>query len=228
MHLRRASAGERLMPLGLLLALLWGSVRGVSAPWPFTSLSQRAYRPDNVHSAFSGMPDNVRRVAVLPIAGRMDGDASAGRKVLEPILLDELAKSKRFEVVRVSADALSRWLGKADWTGGEELPAHFFNSLTNASACDAVMFVELTTYRAYAPLAMGWRLRLVDASTGEMLWTVDEVFDGAQTAVQVGARQFSQHRGGRSAKADDWTMAHSPCQFGRYSLATLFALLPER
>jgi hypothetical protein len=33
-----------------------------------------------------------------------------------------------------------------------------------------VPFAELTAYRAHAPLAVGWRLKLVDACSGQIVW----------------------------------------------------------
>ena len=117
--------------------------------------------------------------------------------------------------------------GQSGWTGAEVLPADFFESLRRAYGCDAVLFCQLTVFRAYAPLAVGWRMKMVDTRTRQILWAADEVFDAGQPSVLNGARhyQLAEHR---ASEPDDWGIRNSPRQFGQYAAAQLAARLPDR
>jgi hypothetical protein len=145
------------------------------------------------------------------------------------VLHDQLIKSKKFEVVALDATALRRVTGRSSWSGEETLPADFFAILRREYACDAVLFGEVTVYHAYAPLAVGWRLKLVDARSGQIIWAADELFDSAQPAVFHAAQHFAESRPFWAFfRGDNWFAINSPYQFGRYSAAALLDTLPER
>ena len=188
------------------------------------------YRPDNVFLYPSVLPADLRRVAVLPLAcEEICGDLVAGCETLRPVLQAELIKTKKFEVVAVSPETLRNRTGCQAWTGTEVLPQDFFESLRRVYGCDAVLFCELTAFRGYAPLAVGWRLKLVDAHTRQTLWAVDEVFDAGQKSVSGGARHFQWARWQFwTAAPDEWLVRNSPRQFGEYAVAQLLATLPNR
>ena len=191
---------------------------------------RRDFRPDNVFVYPPRLSLDFRRVAVLPLAAAADtGDLPAGCAALTPGLWEQLVKTKRFEAVAVDADKLRRNTGRAAWTGREILPADFLPFLRREYDCDGVLFVELTTYRAYAPLAVGWRFKLVDARSGQVLWSADELFDAALPAVERAAQHFEKEFPVLLQFAgQDWAMVNSPRRFGRYSAAALLDTLPER
>lgn len=190
----------------------------------------RGYHPENVYRSWEGLPKALRRVAVLPLACLPDNtELAAGRDMLEPVLRAELIKTRKFEVVPVSADTLRQYTGRTAWAGGEALPPDFLAAVRKASGAEAVLFCELTGYHAYAPMMMAWRLRLVNLQTGETLWAVDEVLDASQAAVNRGVRRYERKaHTDVSGAAGDWAAANSPRRFGQYALATLLATLPER
>lgn len=188
------------------------------------------YKPDNVFVAVHQLPADLRRVAVLPLA--CDGqrtDLMEGRDALGPVLLAELIKAKKFEVVPVPPGELSRLTGRADWSGEEVLPAGFFGLLKKEYGCDAVLFCQLTEFEPYPPLAVGWRLRLVTVRGQKTLWAGDEQFDAGKPAVMVGARYYQQRE---ERQFDDgtavWLALNSPSRFGQYSITCLFDTLPAR
>ena len=153
----------------------------------------------------------------------------AGRDALEPVLFAELIKAKHFEVVQISREELWRLTGRADWTGEEVLPANILDSLKKESGCDAVLFCELTEFRAYPPLAVGWRLKLVDVRQKKTIWAGDEHFDAGNPAVIAGARLYQRH--GQVVLDDNsggWLAANSPRRFGQYSIDSLLGTLPAR
>jgi hypothetical protein len=171
-----------------------------------------------------------------------------GCEMLDPVLQAELIKTKRFEVVPVGSTALESLTEQPSWTGGEILPAKFFDSLKQAYGCDAVLFCQLTTFQAYAPLAVGWRMKLVDVSTQKIIWAADMVYDAGNAAVAKDAKQFQQqqqgspsaskkafnfvsdwiYHGTEPATEDQWIILNSPRLFGEYSAVKLLQTLPER
>ena len=189
--------------------------------------------PDQADNSFQDspvLPAELRRVAVLPLA--VDGspaDLSAGGETFGPLLLAELMRTQKFEVIALSQEDLRRQTGRLAWSGAEILPADFLGSLRRVYGCDAVLFCQLTTYRAYAPLAVGWRMKLVDTQTGRILWAVDQVFDAGQPAVLGQAHLY--HGGGQWVFQDsesNWQVGNSPRLFGQYALAQSLSTLPSR
>ena len=187
------------------------------------------HRPDNIYKVAKALPRDLRRVAVLPLAS-VDNSAvlADGREALQPVLLGELQKTKRFEVVTIAPQVLRARTGRAVWSAGDSFPTNFFASLREVSACDAVLFAELTEYRAYAPVAVGWRLKLVDARTGFTLWAGDELFDARRPEVAAGAKQHRSADRFPGETGSDWAVLHSPRWFAQYTVAQMFDTLPVR
>ena len=207
-----------------------GMLAGCQAAPPHADSFRRGERPVNVFAYPAKLSLDLRRVAVLPLAAETGGrDLPEGCAALAPVLWEQLVKARKFEVVTVEAANLRRSSGQTAWTGLEVLPPDFLASLRREYACDGVLFAELTAYRAYAPLAVGWRLKLVDVRSGQILWAADELFDAAQPAVYRAAQRYA---GPRSlwpfGREENWVAANSPRQFGRYAAAAVLDTLPER
>ena len=185
-------------------------------------------RVENTFSYPPTLPLSLQRVAVLPLGCEEPrADLPDGCDALNPVLLAELAKLKKFEVVAVNRENLRSRTGRSAWTGAEVLPAEFFDSLQRTYGCDAVLFCQLTVFHAYAPLAVGWRFKLVDVHTRHILWAADEVFDAGQQSVLNAAQRYQQTNF-KSRETDGWSVRNSPRQFGQYAAARLLATLPER
>jgi hypothetical protein len=215
-------------PFGLIL--LGAALAGCqNAPFHVTLL-QGSYRPNNVFAYPLKLSLNFQRVAVLPIAAESAGNAlPEGCAALTPVLWDQLVKTKKFEVVAVDPSRLRQGTGQPVWTGTENLPQEFLVFLRREYGCDGVLFAELTSYRAYAPLAVGWRFKLVDVRSGQVVWAADEVFDAARPAVAHGVQRFTDPGLTRSLFCDDdWLAINSPSQFGSYTAAALLKTLPDR
>lgn len=216
-----AKRNRRLVRAGGWLAagILFGSV-----------LQAADLRPDNVFAYPPKLSQNLQRVALLPLTAESQAaDLPEGCENLQPVLLDELTRTKKFEVVAVNPEILRGGSGRQAWTGAEELPVDFFDTLRREYGCDAVLFSELTVYRAYAPMVIGWRLKLVDARTREIIWAADQVFDAGQPPVAQATWHFWIRRDKASANDENrWASANSPRQFGHYTAAAVFGTLPER
>jgi len=193
------------------------------------------YRPSNVYVYSLSLPASLRRVALLPVTtASAVASQEAGVEALEPVLQTELEKTKRFEVVAVSADQLRQLTGQAAWRADDALPLDFFDRLQKATGCDAAMFCQVTRYQPYQPLAVGWKLNLASKTAAtnaqpQLLWSVDEVLDAGESQVAKAARTYYlQHIHTEQSQSDSGTILRSPSLFGRFSLSVLFATLPDR
>jgi hypothetical protein len=224
----RPNCLRRVAPGGALVLAILLVFTGCILPQPAQHLVTAAYRPQNVFVCGSSLPPQVRRVAVFPMACDQDTTEMVyGRDALEPILRVELAKLRRFELISIGPEMLQARTGQASWSCEDALPHDLFSWLGESCGCDAVLFCRLTTFRGYAPLAVGWRMRLVDVRTHNTLWASDEVFDAGEPAVQAGARHFQlANRRNCEPVPDEWVIGNSPRQFGQYAAARLLATLP--
>jgi hypothetical protein len=213
-----------------LLAVAATMFTGCQTPSVVAVHLSSPYQPDNVFQAANQLPADLKRVAVLPVAcDEQQTDLASGREALGPTLLAELTKTKRFEVVPVSPDELQHLSGQPELTAGQTLPPNFLDALQKKYGCDAVLFPELTDYRAYPPLAIGWRLTLVYVNQKKVVWESDEHFDAGEPSVIAAAEHYQQHQ--QRQLGDDtvsWLAVNSPRWFGQYSLASLVNTLPDR
>jgi hypothetical protein len=188
-----------------------------------------SYKPKNIFSKAGPWPREIRRVAILPMAyNENQPNTVSGRDLLEPILHTELAKAQRFECISVSAEFVKKWTHKEKWSATEMLPGDMIQILKTELGCDAVMFPELTQYRPYPPLVIGWNMKLVSVSTQEILWAVDETFDAGELPVANAARRFEMQREQPNpVLAESRQVLISPRRFGQFTAKTLVASIPE-
>jgi hypothetical protein len=189
-----------------------------------------SYQPGNIHRQSERMPESLRRVAILPLSIAVEEPLRMeGREALQPLIYSELAKCNVFELVYVTHAELQQWTGRSGWRANEKLPLKFFEKLKDQSGCNGVLFCELTQYRPYKPLVIGWRLKLVDGDELNSWWSADEVFDAGEASVSNAARRYySEHFRDSAASNDSNFILSSPRRFGQYTLSALFATLPSR
>jgi hypothetical protein len=220
-----------ILALSVLMFLLMGCTTTTVAKGEI--IMGKDHEVSNVHKLAPKLPERMRRVAMLPVTTEPgNSDMNLGRASLEPILQSEFDRLNVFEVIRVTPDQMRNFTGKADWTSNEKLPANFLSTIKQETGCDAILFSRLTRYHAYPPMAVGWNLKLVDATDGQVWWAVDEMFDLADRDVVNSARRYQlEHEKYYQANpllADSRTALVSPRRFAAYSAAALFATLPER
>ncbi|MBX3743697.1 MAG: hypothetical protein KF833_00160 [Verrucomicrobiae bacterium] len=213
------------MGAGCLLALLTGCASG-----PGSGSAVRDPVPGNVFRLEDRLPRGLKRVALLPLAVHApEAHRSRIREGLQPVLAAELGKAGRFEVVTVEAGRLRQWTGQGEWRSTDRLPVDFFERLREETGCDGVLFGEVTEYRAYPPIAVGWRWQLVDTDGPTVWWAVDEVFDAGEPGVAAAARRYQGGRsGGSRSGTDGGDILNSPTRFGRYTASLLVATCPGR
>lgn len=168
----------------------------------------------------------IRRVVLLPVAGAsVTTEESAAD--LDPVFLQALQDQNRFEVVTLSrAECRRRW-GTTSIPSAGLVPHDFFPTIQRLYGADAVMFVDLTVFRAYHPLSIGIRGRLAVVSNLHLVWTFDNVFSADDPHVAASARHYflkSEHQG----VPGDLTPAvlQSPGRFAAYAASATFTTLP--
>jgi hypothetical protein len=188
------------------------------------------YQSTNVFRVEARLPESIRRVALLPIPrSRTDANQATGADSLEPLFIAEMNKHHAFEVIPVSPERLRALTGGHTWTADDQLPTDFFERLHQATGCDAVIFLSLTTYRAYPPLQVGWKARLVDGQQHLTWWAVDEVFDAGSDSVAAAAIAFANSElNPPDSTLDGAAVLRSPRRFGQYTAYAIVHTLPGR
>jgi hypothetical protein len=188
------------------------------------------YRPSNVYRASAVMPPTLRRVAVLPLtAASSDAAAEEGRLALDPVLATELNKTRAFETVFLTPEQMIKLTGQARWSAADSLPTNLVKSIQQSVGSDAILFSELSQFRAYPPIAIGWHFKLVECQENQILWSVDEVFDSGDGSVANAARMYyKEHLRQPEPLADSLSIFSSPRRFGQYTLSAAFSTLPAR
>ncbi|MEO6004638.1 MAG: hypothetical protein ABIS43_15895 [Opitutus sp.] len=179
------------------------------------------------HGGDTQLPAGLRRVVLLPIAAGTVAPAESAA-ALDAVFITELQRQNRFEVVTLTrAECLQRFQAE-EFSSVGALPADLMKRLRQEFAADAVLFVDLTVFKAYRPLALGVRAKL--ATLGDdvrLVWTFDNVYSASDAAVANSARAHfvNSERGGVPA---DMTPAvlQSPSRFGTYVAADMFSTLP--
>jgi hypothetical protein len=184
------------------------------------------YSPRN----FTGdphLPATIRRVVLLPIAG---GSVAPAESVtaLDAVFTAELQRQNRFEIVTLTrADCLQRFQVE-EFSSVGSLPATLMSRLQREFAADAVLFVDLTVFKPYRPLALGVRAKLATIEDPvRLVWTFDNVYAAADAAVANSARaHFLDSDGGRIPADLTPSVLQSPTRFASYVAASMFSTLP--
>ncbi|SVD29572.1 uncharacterized protein METZ01_LOCUS382426, partial [marine metagenome] len=119
-------------------------------------------------------------------------EASPLLRYVDDVFHQELAKQRLFETVRLSPERMKELFGQRRISSSEQLPDTFLIDLERATGANGVLLVDLDSYRAYRPLALGGRAKLVDLKSADFLWAIDETFDLGQAEVIVAANQFQR------------------------------------
>ncbi len=184
-----------------------------------------SFEPTNTY-AVPQMPAHMRRVALLPMSGRSRDEDQLAR--LDTVFTSELNKRLLFEVVPVSADTMKRLFGRTRFDSAELLPADFLRKVTAATNADGIVFLDLTRYEPYQPLSIGVRSKLVDATSGVVLWSFDTVFDAGNPTVAMAARRYQGSQGEVPFPMDSTgSVLQSPERFAKYAAAATFSTMPS-
>ena len=185
-----------------------------------------AYQPSNVRGP-AAWPAGLRRVAVLPAhdtTGLLQSNFVSSYDVSWRRALD---RSQRAEFIPIPSVDMVTWTGRNSLASAGLLPAGFLERVARGTSAQAVLFIDLNHIKAYPPLALGFRARLVDPATGETLWMADELFDAARADVARSARRYAREQAsgiGDSAHG----ILQSPSRFSDFAFQAVASLLPPR
>jgi hypothetical protein len=174
------------------------------------------------------LPAHLRRVLLLPVSGAavMPPETEVA---LEDVFAHELQRAQRFEVVRLSREDCRRKFGAPEFSSAAALPHDFLETLGREYAADAVLFVDLTAFRAYRPLALGVRAKLATVEETRLLWSFDEVFSGDDATVSNSLKRFYTGSDSSGTPLNPAVGAlQSPTKFAAYVAAATFDTLPPR
>lgn len=205
---------------------LLGLVAGCQTP-PFNDSARVGpfFIPIN-HAGDPSLPSDLRRVVLLPIYGGQVAAVETS-SVLDAVFATELQKQNRFEVVVLSRAECQRRFGASEFSSVSVVPHDFLPRIRRDFAADAVLWIDLTSYRPYSPLALGVRAKLVSVDDPRMIWTFDNIFSADNPAVANSARQHFVRQSNSDAPADLTREAlQSPSRFATYVAAATFATLP--
>jgi hypothetical protein len=215
--LRLAALASGLLLLVLTAGCLTPAITDSARRGPF-------FAPVN-HAGESSL-GGLRRVVLLPAAGGGVAPAES-LAALDPVFAAELQRQQRFEVIALSREDCLRYFQASELSSVSALPPRFTAILQREFAADAVMFVDVTTFHAYQPLALGLRGKLATLDGVRLVWTFDNVFSADEAAVANSARRHFLQAGGGDVPADlSTSVLQSPVRFTRYAAAAMFATLP--
>lgn len=209
---------------GLLLASVALLAGCMSSAMNDPARNTAVFRPANISR--DPTLGGIRRVVLMPI----DGGSVAPEEsavALDPVFREALQDQNRFEVVTMSRAECNRWFGKRALSSAEALPHDFMATLRRIYGADAVMFVDLTVFHPYHPLALGVRAKLAAINNAHVVWAFDNVFAASDPAVAAGARRYYHEEEHQDVPVDlSSAMLESPARFGAYVAQTTFATLP--
>lgn len=174
---------------------------------------------ENVHR--TEIPSHLRRVAVLPFyRGSFD---HIDFSLIERNFLLELGKRNLFEIVEISEEEMKSLFFQEEFSSVENLPSELITKLHHIYAIDGILLTDVSYYRAYKPVGLGVRQKLLDGRSGELVWAVDEVFDSSNPSVENAAKSFylSESLIQYPLNATN-TVIHSPTRFAKYVAYSIF------
>jgi hypothetical protein len=169
----------------------------------------------------------LRRVVLLPVCGGTFAPVETVA-ALDPVVAAALEQQHRFEVVMFPRDEFRRRFHVEEISSVAALPHDLVATLRREFAADGVLFVDLTVFQPYRPLALGLRAKLATLDgAARLVWTFDNVFSADDPAVANAARRhfIGSDRGGVPADLSPGVL-QSPARFAGYAADAMFATLP--
>ena len=83
--------------------------------------------------------------------------------------------------------------------------------------CDGVLLGTITEFRPYPHMAVGLRLKLLDMRDGQLLWALEQVWDGADKAIEQRTKSyFKAQKGSGFAPLQEQLATVSPLEFIKF------------
>lgn len=173
----------------ILLFVQMGGIMGCSVPEKATGILEDQ-RPVASFRSPGGIPNSVRRVALLPVtvvSGKNLKVLEEAGEVVEKALPTEIQKSGLFQPVPIPRDVLEMWTGRLMWRLDEPLPSELIETVATQSGSDAVLFTSVTEFVPYNQPGLGLRMYLVGKENDQALWQMDHYY-----TINSESRQFEK------------------------------------
>jgi len=83
--------------------------------------------------------------------------------------------------------------------------------------CDAILLGTITEFRPYPHMTVGLRLKLLDMRDGQLLWALEQVWDGADKAIEKRTKSyFKVQKGSGFAPLHEQLATVSPLEFIKF------------
>lgn len=213
--------------LGFLAVSALGTMPGCMTPPPGDSARVGPFFTPTNHSGDAALPATMKRVVLMPIAGGSAANAES-TAAMNAVFIAELQKQNRFEIVPITREECLHRFRAEEYLSTAALPYDFMNLVKREFGADAVMFIDLTAYKAYRPLIIGVRAKLAIAGYDpRLVWTFDNVFSASDATVANSARNhfLESNRGGIPADLTQSAL-QSPSRFASYVAFATFQTLP--
>ena len=199
---------------------------GCMTPGPFDSARQGPFFQPANHVGEASL-GGMRRVVLLPVCG---GKLAPIETVtaLDPVIAAALQQQHRFEIVPLSREQCRRRFHTEEFSSVAALPHDFLGILQREFAADGVIFIDITVFQPYRPIALGLRAKLATLDgTARLVWSFDNVFSADDPTVANSARAhfLDSDRGGVMADLSPGVL-QSPVRFAGYAADAMFATLP--
>jgi len=83
--------------------------------------------------------------------------------------------------------------------------------------CDAILLGTVTEFKPYPHMTIGLRLKLLDVRDGQLLWALEQVWDGADKAIEQRTKSyFKAQKGSGFAPLQEQLAMVSPLEFIKF------------
>jgi hypothetical protein len=166
----------------------------------------------------------IRRVLLLPVANQTN-NLVAGDRFYE-LLASEITNIRCFDTVRVNLHEAHLIESETDVRNGR-FAEETLVELRDIYNVDAIMFTSLKDFRAYWPPRFSASMQLVNASTGETVWSIDGVWDARDENVsKMAQRSFKASTAGRLT-GDTELVLQSPEYMGKFVACQMASSLKQ-
>jgi hypothetical protein len=168
------------------------------------------YRSTNIYMHPDYASFKIRRVLFAPIKNEtsvLDVDSK-----LAPVFLAELSKINKFEIVPTPEYAVPEFDDVNVRRDGKFYKIRIFDFGSRFNA-DAILFTHITRYNPYEPCALGISAQLIHASSGTVVWAINELYDGNSRDVEHFARYYYYRHLRYSHPLLDWKVMMVSMQY---------------
>lgn len=167
----------------IVISLFFGGCQSFYAERTKTLLSPK-YKTSNyfIYPDFELL--DINHVAVVDFTNT--SQEPGVEKQVQDMFLRELNKVNKFEISPCPYIEQSKNL----FTINGRYTKEDLLEIATKYHIDAILMVEITDYKAYQPLVLGIKIKMVQTITGDDIWIVDELYDSTAAKVSTAAKEY--------------------------------------